>query len=142
MKAITLWQPWASLIAIGAKKYETRSWPTNYRGLLAIHAAAKAPKTEMELCEIEPFKSSLRRAGIISANELPLGSVIAIANLVDCIYISKEFIKAILDTVEYGFGDYEISRYAWKLEGVRPINPIPAKGMQRIWEWMDANNNN
>ncbi len=125
----------ASLIAIGAKKYETRSWATKYRGQLAIHSAAKAPKEEIELCESEPFKSSLSRANIISAKELPLGSVIAVANLVDCIYISEQFIKAIIDTVEYEFGDYEIGRYAWKLEGVRLINPVPAKGMQRLWEW-------
>jgi hypothetical protein len=41
MKAVSLWQPFASLIYTGAKKIETRSWPTNYRGPLAIHAARK-----------------------------------------------------------------------------------------------------
>lgn len=39
MKALSLWQPWASLVAIGAKTIETRSWSTSYRGPLAIHAA-------------------------------------------------------------------------------------------------------
>ena len=43
MKALTLHQPWASLIAIGAKKIETRSWATSYRGPLAIHAAVRKP---------------------------------------------------------------------------------------------------
>lgn len=43
MKAVTLWQPWASLVAIGAKTIETRSWATSYRGPLAIHAAARKP---------------------------------------------------------------------------------------------------
>lgn len=41
MKAITLWQPWASLIACGAKTIETRSWGTPYRGPLAIHASKR-----------------------------------------------------------------------------------------------------
>lgn len=46
MKAITIWQPWASLIALGAKqiyvkRFETRSWATSYRGPIAIHAAKK-----------------------------------------------------------------------------------------------------
>ena len=41
MKAISLWQPYAALIALGFKKIETRSWPTTYRGPLAIHAAQK-----------------------------------------------------------------------------------------------------
>lgn len=41
MKAITVWQPWASLLACGAKRYETRGWATRYRGPIAIHAAVK-----------------------------------------------------------------------------------------------------
>ncbi|TRU31740.1 MAG: ASCH domain-containing protein [Microcystis aeruginosa Ma_QC_B_20070730_S2] len=41
MKAISLWQPWASLVANGLKLYETRGWPTKYRGVLAIHAAKR-----------------------------------------------------------------------------------------------------
>lgn len=40
MKALTLWQPWASLVALGVKTIETRSWSTGYRGPLAIHAAS------------------------------------------------------------------------------------------------------
>ena len=39
MKALTLTQPWATLIAVGAKRIETRSWGTSYRGRIAIHAA-------------------------------------------------------------------------------------------------------
>jgi len=41
MKAITIWQPWATLIVCGLKRYETRSWPTHYRGPLIIHASKK-----------------------------------------------------------------------------------------------------
>ena len=41
MKCLSLWQPWASLVVIGAKRFETRSWPTNYRGPLLIHAAQR-----------------------------------------------------------------------------------------------------
>jgi hypothetical protein len=47
MKALTLHQPWASLIAEGVKTIETRSWSTKYRGPLAIHAAARRPDVEM-----------------------------------------------------------------------------------------------
>lgn len=41
MKALTIWQPWASLLVSGQKKYETRSWATAYRGPIAIHAAMR-----------------------------------------------------------------------------------------------------
>lgn len=44
MKVLTLHQPWASLIALGVKSIETRSWSTKYRGPLAIHAGAKKPR--------------------------------------------------------------------------------------------------
>jgi hypothetical protein len=44
MKALSLWQPWATLVALGVKKLETRSWSTTYRGPLAIHATATMPK--------------------------------------------------------------------------------------------------
>ncbi len=44
MKAITLHQPWATLVAVGAKRIETRSWATSYRGPLAIHAARTTPQ--------------------------------------------------------------------------------------------------
>lgn len=44
MKAISLWQPWASLVALGVKTIETRSWSTKYRGPLTIHAAARRPE--------------------------------------------------------------------------------------------------
>lgn len=43
MKTLSLWQPWASLVALGIKTIETRSWSTKYRGPLAIHAARRRP---------------------------------------------------------------------------------------------------
>ena len=43
MKAITILQPYASLIVAGAKQYETRSWDTPYRGIIAIHAGKNKP---------------------------------------------------------------------------------------------------
>ena len=47
VKAITIWQPWASLVAVGAKTMETRSWPTKYRGPIAIHAAQRPFNTDI-----------------------------------------------------------------------------------------------
>src|SRR5690348_17556570 len=54
MKALTLTQPWASLVAIGAKRIETRSWSTSYRGPLAIHAAKGFPKSAQEFTQVPP----------------------------------------------------------------------------------------
>lgn len=91
MKAITIWQPWASLIAIGAKQYETRSWATSYRGPIAIHAAKKDP-CKMPIL-VEPFETALNKelekAGLAFCL-LPRGSIIATAELVNCHKIETE----------------------------------------------------
>jgi hypothetical protein len=62
MKAITLYQPWAMLVALGKKQIETRSWKTDYRGPLAIHVAKKFTKEQHGLCGwfTEPFAGALQ----------------------------------------------------------------------------------
>lgn len=163
MKALTILQPWASLIACGAKEIETRIWATKYRGPIAIHAAKKhfdtAPFFDREL---QPFATAIGLPDIYSFNQLPLGCVIAIADLVDCMSIvyhpgtnvdiakhigigaesittykrDPDFGKYIVPTKnEIAFGDWTPGRYAWILENVRPIEPLPARGFQRLWEW-------
>lgn len=132
MKAISLLQPWASLI--GAKMIETRSWSTKYRGPLAIHASKGFPKLIRELCNREPFKTILSRTGF-NLDNLPLGKIVATCDLVDIIKITPEFI-ATVQSPELDFGFYEVGRYAWILEDVKRLEkPIPAKGALSIWEW-------
>ena len=140
MKAITLWQPYASLVAIGAKQNETRSWATKYRGPLAIHAAMNMPKWVKKL-----LPGFARLIGIKEYNGSwlyylehgsgPFGKVVAIGNLVDCVPITPEFV-ANLSEQEKAFGDYTPGRFAWILEDVRRFEkPVPAKGMQGLWNW-------
>lgn len=109
MKALTLTQPFATLVAIGAKKIETRSWNTNYRGLLAIHAAKNIPTEFRQLWTIEPFAATLK--GVLwdsyktriemfgqsipgtkyreFKERLNLGCVIATCHLIGCIKIPE-----------------------------------------------------
>lgn len=88
MKALTLHQPWASLIALGVKTIETRSWSTSYRGPLAIHAAARKP-TDVMVGEWE--SSDFGSAGWEMRNpegrgvDLPFGAIIATCELVDVV---------------------------------------------------------
>lgn len=140
MKAITILQPWASLIACGAKKIETRSWPTKYRGKIAIHAGKKEYAGGMIY-----FNTFLRYQNMfLDEEEFIYGSVIAIADLVDCLKIingnrldGAPFYEEQFEIAkrEIPFGNYTPGRYAWILDNVRPIEPVPAKGMQRIWNW-------
>jgi len=130
LTAITLHQPWASLIAAGHKQYETRDWPTNHRGPIAIHAGCK-PKGKQELREHNKVLASFKD---LLNEDCPYSSVIAIAELTDVILMTEEFINQQCPT-ELRCGDWKIGRYAFKLENIRAIAPIPAVGKQGLWKW-------
>lgn len=131
--ALSLYQPWASLVAIGAKQYETRSWATKYRGRLAIHAGREFGWDQGVLLTQEPFRSVLRRAGINIPSQLPRGVILATCTVADC--VRTEDIVDQLSDEERAFGDYSPGRYAWQLEDMRLLpTPIPARGHQRLWD--------
>lgn len=136
-RALSLWQPWATLIALGAKRYETRHWRTPYRGLLAIHAA-KRPVREPEITD--DIYAALRQHGE-KPHALPLGAVLCIVRLVDIVPTEHVVSLAASDyriqNEELCFGNYAPGRYAWQLELVKVApDPIPAKGAQGLWTWI------
>jgi hypothetical protein len=141
VKALTLWQPWATLIAIGQKRVETRCWQTSYRGELAIHAAAKMPPLWLGASRhTDQFRNELadvllcRNTAVESMTRtLPLGSILCIARLHDI--QPTERAREILCQRELIFGNYEDGRYAWFLEVIEKFAPIPAKGNRLIWNW-------
>lgn len=130
-RCLSLTQPWATLVAIGEKRYETRSWSTSWRGWIAIHAAKGFPNDCRELCLQEPFCRVLKAAGIVTLGDLPRGQVIAIAYLGEC-YSTNTFQASTLSR-ESAFGDYGPDRFAWKLEAAQRIKPFDAKGALGIW---------
>ena len=130
MWELTLWQPWASLIAHGHKQVETRAWGTKHRGPLAIHAAKRpmGPDERWLLDELE------HEFGIVLP-DVPLGAVVATANLAACDVMTQTALEAV-DEVEYRVGDWGIGRYAWRLSGVKRLEePVPAVGRQLLWRW-------
>ncbi|MFF2016241.1 ASCH domain-containing protein [Paenibacillus sp. NPDC058177] len=146
MKAITIIQPWATLIAVGEKQFETRSWSTKYRGELAIHAGKKVDR---EACQKPEIQAALERHGY-TADNLPTGAVVATCDLANVYPITNHFeysgeaasinaegvIEEIFEGNEYAFGWYEVGRYAWELHAVRRLpEPIPEKGQQGLWNW-------
>lgn len=141
MKALSLTQPWATLVAVGEKRIETRSWGTQYRGPLAIHAARNlGPVGGLEglkdLCQTPPFCDALVRAGIAFANELPLGAVVAVCRLAYC--VPTEEVDAIDSPSrnERAFGDYSPGRLAWFLGDIVALpEPIVTRGYPGLWEW-------
>lgn len=133
---ITLHQPWASLIALGAKRYETRSWKTPYRGTLIIHAGRvhnlDAFREDLRIAYRPPFRAYLEKAGITVVTALPRGAALCVVDLVDC--IPTEF--ADVTDQERAFGDFTPGRFAWKLENLRVFaDPYIIRGAQGLWPW-------
>ena len=127
MKALTLTQPWASLVALGHKKVETRSWRTNYRGELAIHAAKGYPKSAREFASLEAAVGRL-------PERIPLSAVVCVVRLVDVQPTAEAAFY--LSGLERLLGDYSPGRFAWFLEMVEVFaEPIPATGALGLWEW-------
>lgn len=134
MKALTLWQPWASLIAWGEKQYETRSWRTDYRGPLAIHASIRFTRELQLICWKPPFVKALIRQGLNEPNELPLGAVLCVVDLVEVGPV--QWYRHKLSDHEITVGNYSPDRYAWKLENLRVLTkPISVGGHQQLWNW-------
>jgi hypothetical protein len=134
MKAITLTQPWASLVALGEKKIETRGWTCYYTGPVAIHAAKTFRKREFaDLTHREPFYSALRPGGEYCRPEDVVGHVIAIARIVSCMSTSQA--RFVLDKKELAFGNYADGRWAFKFADVQRIKPVKATGALGLWDW-------
>lgn len=161
-RALTIRQPWASLIAAGVKTIETRSWSTAYRGPLVIHAG----KTLYDAADCERFRDALGIEPVAPAAPiLPLGAVVAVVDLVDVVPIVDElgltfpgstYVRREQRTTgatewwlyndETGrcadvtgqepYGIFTPGRFAWLLDNVHPATtPVPAKGRQGLWRW-------
>lgn len=158
-KGVTLWQPWASMIAQGHKTIETRSWPTRHRGTLAIHAARRLEDGHVhDVLASEAF-SMLGRSrqhlllDALTGTRYPLGCIVATCQVVACLRIEQVTEEAQVATVvetempaetrllpppgtiEHALGDYRPGRYAWILEDVHALTqPVPCRGAQGLWD--------
>ena len=129
MKVLSLTEPYATLIKLGKKRIETRSWKTNYRGTLYIHSSSTKIPAE--------FRNNVELMSLVDTNELNYGNIICSCELVDCVKMTDEFIEKIKQNKEeYISGVYETGRYAWILEDIKVLaKPIKAKGRLGIWDF-------
>jgi len=133
VRAISLWQPWADLVARELKEYETRHWPCQQFGPIAIHAAkrkfrdeemSREARTQMLMDEVDPF-------------QLKYGVIVCIAEIVSC--QSVESIRERLSPRELLYGNYEDGRFAWRIANVQRLKkPIEVTGHQGFFFWKEA----
>lgn len=158
MPYLSLWQPWASAVAIGAKRIETRHWPTDYRGDVAIFAtltwneiclaALNDPLISTALEKVYGYASPAMKWIPKMRRVLPFGAVVAVAKLTDCQTTSGGhwgtepiFLRhPTLDTPrERAFGNYEPGRFGLVLENVCALPvPVPMRGRQGKLVALDA----
>lgn len=120
MKALTICQPYAELIARGEKLIENRSWPTSYRGPLAIHAGKS-------LQWFDDDNHPKANYGI-KREAVPFGAVVAVADLIGCLRVAQ--LPPELRSSEHANGPW-----CWVLENVIRLDPVPCRGAQGLWEW-------
>ena len=122
--ALSLWEPWATLMAIGAKTIETRSWPTSHRGPLLICAAKRNNKGELrDLMSEYPIAKALH------GEALNHGSAVCIVNMHSC--RSVDHLRGVGS--DGPFGDFSRDRWAWLTSNLRRIEPFPVSGKQGVF---------
>lgn len=141
MQGMTLYQPWAWLVAHGHRTIDTRHWPSDYRGKLAIHAGRTLARDDAD---------ALRALGVKlpKDEDLVLGAVVAVVDLVD--------VRPLLDTVDdaraasaVGMSESNLrifwgrdgewsgrpysDRWAFQFANVLPVRPTPWRGDRGLW---------
>ena len=119
MKALSLWQPWANAMATGEKRIETRAWPfpeSMAGDYIAIHAAKRWTRAEVQ-CE-KLFRSFGIDLGYDRYKTPPLGAVVALVRLVECLPTRGTKLNELLESDnvgnhEYTLGNYWPVRFGW-----------------------------
>lgn len=118
-------QPWAHALVVGAKRIETRSWQTHYRGPLAIHAARGFTAAEQDFA---------RKLGFVPG-ELPRGAIVAVTSVVKCLPTDALELKQRLTEAERTLGNFDPGRWGWVLGDVHPLRePLVCTGALSLWE--------
>lgn len=127
MKALSLTQPWASLIVNRHKHIETRDWRTNFVGRIAIHASKANTASDRD------YAGELFKQGLVEpVTHMPHGAIIGTAYVMGC-RVTTDIVSQI-GAREQSFGDYGPNRFAWFLtDAYRLEQPIPCKGALGLW---------
>ncbi len=142
MKVLTVMNPWATLIRVGAKRIETRSYDPKYRGWLLIHASARMNAEAERVCQWDIVRAALNRNGVYRAEQMYNGCIVAkvmldeVVRVEQCVVDSEDVAHISITVEEEAFGDYSPGRFAWVLSDLRVLDtPIPARGQLGLWNY-------
>lgn len=132
MKALSLTQPYATLVVLALKEWETRSWATRFRGVVYIHAAKNFPKWAREQTNYPVFKDALAPFGYSSSTQFPLGQIIGKVEIVGC--EPTHDVEPRISPRERAFGDYSENRFAFEMRNpVAFKRYVTVRGALGIW---------
>jgi activating signal cointegrator 1 len=134
MKAISIQQPWATLIAHGVKKFETRGWRIK-DSMLGERIAIHAGKSTAGIKQFKNYSDGLMRAATagLQLDDLPLGAVIATARIAYVMQTDGAHAE-IISGQEKVIGDWSANRYAWRFTEVVQVKPYPCRGKLSIFD--------
>ncbi len=113
MKALSLRQPWAWLASHGHKTIENRTWATDYRGPLLLHAGLQPDRKFVRLL-------AAPLAAIALPHEFERGGIVGLAELVECVTASDS--------------PWFVGPYGWVLRDARPVTFMPCRGRLGLFE--------
>ncbi|WP_373331334.1 ASCH domain-containing protein [Salmonirosea aquatica] len=137
MKTLSLLQPWAGLLVLGIKRFETRSFNTRYRGRLGIHASARMPREGRELLEeLGKVNRDFRPGAYKYRVCTTLGHVLGEVEVLETCSTNDPHALRLVSPGERDLGDYSPDRFFWICKNPRIYeHPIPAKGQLGFWNW-------
>jgi hypothetical protein len=136
MRALTIKQPYASLIAAGIKQYETRHFQPRCiqpGDRLLIHAGKSVGAYERRVFAstlLDPYRAALNMG---SLDELPRGVLLCVVRLVSVQPVAD--VLPHISRLEQAVGDYRPGRYAWRLRVSLIIPRSTVRGRQGLWEY-------
>jgi len=134
MKALTVLQPWAQLLMVGGKRHEIRTWKTNYRGPLFIHAGLTFTQAARARCARAPLRALLAQAGIHYSADLPRGALLGTITLEDCVP-TEQFLYTGAAGCDGSMADFQPGRWAWIMSNPQLLEaPFPYRGQLGVFE--------
>jgi hypothetical protein len=116
MKVLSVRQPWAWALIHAGKDIENRTWPTKYRGPVAIHASKGMTRKEFDAAKYYMLEIGVPR--VPNPDELEFGQIIGIVDIVDL--VSEE---------ELPISEWFEGPWGWVVQNPRQVKPVPMKGM-------------
>jgi hypothetical protein len=130
MRALSIKQPWASLIVHGFKRFEMRNWPTRHRGRILIHASKTWSAAQLAFFESAPVRGRLE-----PFLPLPFGALIGFVDIVECYHVRSMPRPASPESI---WSDFDSFTYAFELAHPIPISrPAYLKGDRGLVEIAD-----